>query len=250
MKTVFITLLTLVIFTSCAESSTNGSSAKVSRKYTPLTLEQSKKLITPTIYSIPTYNIDSMSCASSRKMKDSAGKVLFSVCKEVYADCEMEGTCQIQHNSKKYLVNVDTVIQGERRFVLISDSECVYGKGARSDRVHGYKTMCLDPYRSVAADLHIYNLGDVIYIPSAVGMKLPDGSIHDGYFVVRDSGGAIKGNGRFDFFSGLKSASSSENPLGQLGFGDRETNVPYFVAKGSEADNVLKKRNFPSLPVK
>lgn len=250
MKTTLITLFFLFSLTSCAASNGSGASAKVSRKYTPLTLEESKKLMTPTIYSIPIYNIDDMSCDSSHKMKDGSGKVLFSVCKAVYADCEMEGTCQIQQGSKKYLVNVDSVVQGERRFVLIKDSECTYGKGARSDRSHGYKTMCLDPFFSVAADLHIYNLGDVIFIPSAVGMTLPDGSTHDGYFVVRDSGGAIKGDGRFDFFSGFKSANSNLNPLGNLGFGDRETNVPYFIVKGSEAENILKKRNFPSLSVK
>ena len=60
--------------------------------------------------------------------------------------------------------------------------------------------MCLDPYYSVAADLDIYKLGTVVYVPSFVGVLLPSGVNHDGYFVVRDSGSSIKGYGRFDFF--------------------------------------------------
>ena len=158
----------------------------------------------------------------------------------------MEGTCQIQQGSKKVLLNVSAIRDGERRFVVIEDSECVYGGGDRRDKVKGYKIMCLDPYYSLAADLTIYNLGDVIYIPSAVGIILPNGSTHDGYFVVRDSGGAIKGYGRFDFFSGF---DSSFNPLKMAGFSDKDNNVPYYLVMGSEAEQFLRKRNFPSIPV-
>lgn len=247
MKSVILLLLSFC-FVSCAESSKSDAAktTATSKRYTPLSLEESKKLITPTTYSIAVYNLDKMSCDGQKKIKDINGKVLFNACKEVYAGCEMEGTCQVQQGSKKLLLNVDAVRDGERRFVVIKDSECIYGKGARRDKVKGYKIMCLDPYYSVAADLSIYNLGDVVYIPSAVGISLPDGSTHDGYFVVRDSGGAIKGYGRFDFFSGLKSSS---NPLKMAGFSDKGNNVPYYVVKGSEADQFLKKRNFPILPV-
>ncbi|MBC7464375.1 MAG: hypothetical protein H7256_00140 [Bdellovibrio sp.] len=187
-----------------------------------------------------------MTCNGQKKIKDISGNVLFNACQEVYAGCEMEGTCLIQQKSKKLLLNVDDVRDGERHFVVLKDSGCAYGQGARRDKVKGYKTMCLDPYYSVAADLRIYNLGDVIYIPSAVGILLPNGTTHDGYFVVRDSGGAIKGYGRFDFFSGFKSNS---NPLKLAGFSDKDNNVPYFVVKGSQASQILEKRNFPTIIV-
>lgn len=50
----------------------------------------------------------------------------------------------------------------------------------------------LVPYRSVAADRR-FKLGTRIYVPSLVGMKLPDGSVHDGCVVVHDRGGGVKG---------------------------------------------------------
>ena len=82
-----------------------------------------------------------------------------------------------------------------------------------------------------------------------MGLILPDGTVHDGHFVIRDEGGAIKGYGRFDFFTGY-SLSRSDNPLARLGFGDKQTNVSYSVVDGEEAGEVLKMRNFPLLPVK
>jgi 3D (Asp-Asp-Asp) domain-containing protein len=236
-----------LILSGCGGSSRPDSTQVTQKKYTPLTLEESKKLITPTIYAIPVFELETMSCSDQTSMKDVRGKLLFSVCPEVIKSCSLEGTCQIRQNGLDTLINVDSVVEGERRFASMKDSSCIYGKGPRRDQVKGYKTMCLDPYYSVAADLKIYNLGTVIFIPSVVGTVLPDGSTHNGYFIVRDSGGSINGYGRFDFFSGFNFTRESNNPLRKLGFADRETNVPYFVITGNQADQILKTRNFPEL---
>lgn len=248
MKLLALALLSL-FFVSCAGSNDPDAMSRPRKEYSRLSLEESKKLMTPTTYSISTFNLDTMSCQSTKKMKDVKGNTYFTVCSEVYYDCQMEGTCVIKKGGVKHMMHVDDVIEGERRFIEQNDTTCIYGRGARRDKVKGYKAMCLDPFYSVAADLTIYNLGDVIYVPAASGMILPDGSVHAGYFIVRDTGGAIKGYGRFDFFGGFKLAASL-NPLKQVGFSDKGTNVPYYVMTGPEAANFLILRNFPLLPVR
>ena len=65
------------------------------------------------------------------------------------------------------------------------------------------KNLCLIPYHTIAADLRSHELGSVVFIPKA-GTMLPDGRIHNGLFLVRDTGGAFRGRGfnRIDLFVG------------------------------------------------
>ncbi|MBI2943233.1 MAG: hypothetical protein HYY25_03425 [Candidatus Wallbacteria bacterium] len=62
-----------------------------------------------------------------------------------------------------------------------------YGSGGRK----------LVPYRSIAvnrfAGMKGLKVGDRVFIPQAVGMKLPSGTRHDGYFRVDDVGSGVKG---------------------------------------------------------
>jgi 3D (Asp-Asp-Asp) domain-containing protein len=68
-----------------------------------------------------------------------------------------------------------------------------YGRGAGN---------CpLIPFRTVAMDRRKVPLGSVAYIDETVGMTLPDGTIHDGFWRVEDVGGAIKED-RVDLFVG------------------------------------------------
>jgi hypothetical protein len=73
----------------------------------------------------------------------------------------------------------------------------------------------LDPYRTLAADIGkgkksdpkfisgggVVPLGTHVYIHEFVGTTLPDGTAHDGWFVVADTGGGIFG-AHFDVFVG------------------------------------------------
>ncbi len=218
-------------------------------EFQPLSLEDSKVLITPTLYYIPSYDQSSLNCSESKVIKNDHGKELMSVCKNVYDNCLMQGTCQIRTGDKKILINVGPVIENEQRFSIIKNSICIYGTGNTPVKSKKTTVMCLDPYYSVAADLTLYSVGDVIFISSIAGLVLPDGTVHDGYFIVRDSGQAIKGYGRFDFFTGF-TLNKSENPLAQTGFGDRNTHSHYEIITGDKAEEVLKKRNYPLLPIK
>ena len=66
----------------------------------------------------------------------------------------------------------------------------------------GTKGYHLIPFRSVAVDKEQIPVGTPLYIPEAVGMALPDGTLHDGRFWAHDVGGGIKGK-RIDLFTGL-----------------------------------------------
>ena len=67
--------------------------------------------------------------------------------------------------------------------------------------------------RTVAVDRHLIPEGTILYIKETVGLKMPDGSTHDGYWYASDTGGAIKGK-RIDLFTGFSAASM--NPLRAL----------------------------------
>lgn len=64
----------------------------------------------------------------------------------------------------------------------------------------------LAPMRTVAVDPKVFPRHSVLFIKETVGLKLPDGSIHDGYWYASDVGGAIKG-ARIDLFTGAGAAS-------------------------------------------
>ena len=244
-----IKLITLFVFFVGCGANDSSESARSPKVYVPLSLEESKKLITPTVYYIPQYDQTELTCSSRVDIKSRDGKKTITVCKAVYDDCVMQGTCQIKKSPQVFLINVSGKVNGERRFSIVEKSKCLYGNGAVRDNKTVFTTMCLDPYFSIAADLSLYKLGEVIYIPSLVGMVLPNGLFHDGYFIVRDTGGSIKGHGRFDFFAGFDSPKNKGNPLTSYRLVDKDTHVPYFIVQGSKAFEILKERNFPFLQV-
>jgi 3D (Asp-Asp-Asp) domain-containing protein len=67
--------------------------------------------------------------------------------------------------------------------------------------------------RTAAVDRKLIPKGSILFIKETVGLKMPDGSTHDGYWYASDTGGAIKGK-RIDLFTGFSSASM--NPLRAL----------------------------------
>lgn len=65
----------------------------------------------------------------------------------------------------------------------------------------GNKSNALIPFKSIACDQSIFKFGQKFFIPEAKGVKLPDGTSHNGIFECGDVGGAIKGN-HIDVFIG------------------------------------------------
>jgi 3D (Asp-Asp-Asp) domain-containing protein len=57
------------------------------------------------------------------------------------------------------------------------------------------------PMRTIATDPRYIPRRTRVFIPETVGMRLADGTIHDGYWYASDTGGAIKGQ-KIDLFTG------------------------------------------------
>lgn len=62
------------------------------------------------------------------------------------------------------------------------------------------------PMRTLAVDKTIIPRRTVVFIKETVGLKMPDGRPHDGYWYATDIGGAIKGQ-RIDMYTGHSAAS-------------------------------------------
>jgi 3D (Asp-Asp-Asp) domain-containing protein len=63
--------------------------------------------------------------------------------------------------------------------------------------------------RTVAIDSKLIPKRSVLFIKETVGLKMPDGSTHDGYWYASDVGGAIKGQ-RIDLYTGTGARSMSQ----------------------------------------
>jgi 3D (Asp-Asp-Asp) domain-containing protein len=64
----------------------------------------------------------------------------------------------------------------------------------------------VSPMRTVAIDRALITRGAILFIKETVGMLLPGGGVHDGYWYASDTGGAIKG-ARIDLFTGSGAGS-------------------------------------------
>ena len=64
--------------------------------------------------------------------------------------------------------------------------------------------------RTVAVDTAVVPRRTKLFIKETVGLPMPDGGTHDGYWYATDTGGAIKGQ-KIDLFTGH--GSSSMKPL-------------------------------------
>ncbi len=195
--------------------------------------------LAPALYYVPVVDVKNLNCEADKvqTVKNVRGEPIAQVCSEAYKSCLKQGTCLLNQANGLRLISFTT-----RRdtIPLFSDQlkrECPYGLGL--------KDICLDPYHTVAANLNHYNLGDVIYVPSISGVKLPDGEIHDGYFIVRDSGTNLKTEKRFDFFTGFDRNDSNE--FKRLGFEDFNNRFKFEIASQDKSNEIRKLRNYPKL---
>jgi 3D (Asp-Asp-Asp) domain-containing protein len=118
---------------------------------------------------------------------DMKGQVLAQVSKRFKAHSDIEGTARLIDGR---VLNYAGVINKEIRWLV---TQAPFGLGVRNCE--------LEPFRTVAIDPKVVPLGTLIKIHETVGMKLPDGQVHDGYWHAYDVGGAIKKD-RIDLFVG------------------------------------------------
>jgi 3D (Asp-Asp-Asp) domain-containing protein len=79
-----------------------------------------------------------------------------------------------------------------------------HGGGAMS--THDSIGCRVSPMRTVAIDRNLVARGAILFIKETVGLLLPDGGRHDGYWYASDTGGLIRGP-RIDLFTGPNQAS-------------------------------------------
>ncbi len=217
-------LASLLVLASCAASKSSEGSG-----------------LSPTIYYKPTIRQADAKCstADTVPLLSTSGEALVRLCKADYDNCLVQGSCFVDDGTKITSYNYHSTKDDVPRFIKVDTKKCPFGYGVRS--------ICLDPYFSVAADLSIYRVGDVLFIPRLVGAALPNGELHDGYVIVRDAGGAIKGAQRFDFFTGFFDHRKRENTMARLGFGDPKNRFEFRLASDAEREEAQVRRGYPGL---
>ena len=226
------------------------------------------KALSPTVYYTQVMDMDKVCLPRERKVTFLDAKYMdigprdliskknkpISVCSSDYKNCGVEGSCALVNGYESILQQlangnfeiINYQAQGKKTgryyFSHIEEDRCPYGLGKRN--------ICLDPFFSVAADLSFYKLGDVIYVSALEGVKLPTGEVHNGYMIVRDRGGAIKGANRFDFYSGFLPYKHPKNVFFEIGLANEKNKEIFFekITDGKVIEEVLLKRNFPLVP--
>lgn len=231
------------------------------------------------------------------ELKDKDGKTLVKVSCDLKKNCLMQGVCILDHKdgrrigynfikfnytnktifTKTYTnafagksslnqpavspVRTHVVQTKQSVFAEFDNSRCPFGYGIWSEEHQ--TSICMDPFRSVAADTKYHKAGDVLFFPALRGLVLPDNSVHNGFMTVRSAGGRIKGQHRFDFYTGICNKNHEKKLLCQdygpkvfseIGFGgylkrkDKSCFYSYYKINDELKDFVLTERNFPNLP--
>ncbi len=77
----------------------------------------------------------------------------------------------------------------------------LYHRGGRGIGSHDSLGCAVVPMRTAAVDGVKVPRRSLLFIKETVGLKMPDGRVHDGYWYATDIGGAIH-EGRIDLFTG------------------------------------------------
>ncbi len=241
MKSIFWKFLTVLILLPALGWASNSSENE-----SPLDLDlySGYQKMVSTVYYIPFYNLDKpYTCSGNDKkftVRSTEKKSIAVLCRNHIKNCMMQGSCAVIKNKKRLLLNYRQYVNQEPLFALLDQTECPYGRGPKS--------VCLEPFYTVAADLRFHKLGDVIYVPELKGITLPNGEIHDGFLIVRDTGGRIKGKNRFDFYTGFTAYSDPYNPFTIAGLQDKKQGMHYLsVISSGLKDKIQTKRSYPMI---
>ncbi len=201
-----------------------------------------KGKVVPSIYYMPLLVDNERTCNPNQTtvLRGAKSKDLMRICRKNYNKCLLEGSCRILRDHQERSFNIAGGSPKSPLFKELGDEDCFFGMGVRN--------ICLDPFYTVAADMRYFRPGDVIYIPTLVGEVLPNNEKHNGFMIVRDTGGAILGPNRFDFFSGSMTWQNPDNSFAQIKLNDKRTRYEYYLVRGETAKKVLAKRNFPLIP--
>ena len=82
----------------------------------------------------------------------------------------------------------------------------LYHAGARGVGVFDSLGCKVVAMRTAAVDATLIPRRTLLFIKETVGLQMPDGSVHDGYWYASDTGGAIKGP-RIGLFTGMGARS-------------------------------------------
>ena len=121
-----------------------------------------------------------------------AGAVLLRGSRTFFDKAAIEGSAKLNDGRA---INVDGKVGVETRWMIIPQP---YGLDAVG---------CgLVPFRSAAVDRRVVPLRTKLLLPETVGMRLPNGTTHDGVWYAVDTGSAITGD-RIDLFLGAGKGS-------------------------------------------
>lgn len=199
--------------------------------------------LTPTIYYRPVVQVETTVCSwdEVKEIVDVNGVPLLRLCEKDYNTCLLQGTCIAVDRQGRHVLNYQDEKNGQHYFFEGQSDVCIYGFGVQN--------ICLDPFYSVAADLRYFKPGDVIFVEKLKGVILPDGSTHQGYLIVRDEGGRILGDSRFDFFTGEMNYLDRKNPFAVLGLADQRKRFIYNRVAEPLAEKIRQQRHYPLIPV-
>ncbi|MBC7690518.1 MAG: hypothetical protein H7222_02005 [Methylotenera sp.] len=123
----------------------------------------------------------------TEEMRDMNEKVVARVSKGFMKEISIEGSGRLLDGR---IINFQGRKEGVARWTTTRHE---FGRGVGDCPLIPFHTIAVDPER--------IPLGSVVYIPGTEGMRLPDGSIHDGVWRAEDIGSAILKD-RMDLFVG------------------------------------------------
>ena len=128
--------------------------------------------------------------ARTAELLDPDGHLIARVTPAFRHQLDIEGSGRLRDGR---IVNFEEKHDGAWRFYVLHDAP--YGIGENRHR--------LVPFRTIAVDPHVIQLGAVLYAPALRGIRLPSGEVHDGYVFADDTGQGIDGH-RIDVFVGYE----------------------------------------------
>lgn len=197
--------------------------------------------ILPTMYYTPSE--EKVNCAGGygraryrgterTKLLDPNGNTIATVCTRFAKTLLMEGAGILRDRGQgEKIVNYGGSVRKVPRYFFLD--RCKFGEGVTRD-------LCLLPYHTIAADNTHHKVDEIIFVPEAEGVALPDGTVHDGLFIVRDTGGAFNGIGsqRVDLFTGTD--PDFDNAFQKAGFHHKRP-MDAFKVTGESAERVKEK---------